>query len=50
MLGHYRHYDSELNAKKTIPITPPILVGKYMQLIAQDKKGGYFLPLPPNKH
>jgi len=40
-------FQSELNTDKPLPVIPPILVYKYIQLIGKDNKGGYFLPLPP---
>ena len=41
-------FQSELNTKKPLPNIPPILVDKYIQLIAKDNEVGYFLPLPPS--
>ena len=42
-------FQSELNTNKPLPVIPPILVDKYMQLFGKDIKGGCFLPLPPKK-
>ncbi|HQB50209.1 MAG TPA: hypothetical protein PLW33_05990, partial [Candidatus Cloacimonas sp.] len=41
-------FQSELNTMKPLPVIPPILVYKYIQLIAKDNEVGYFLPLPPS--
>jgi len=40
-------FQSELNTNYAIPVIPPILANKYMQLIGKNNKNKYLLPLLP---
>ena len=42
-------FPSELNTNKPLPVIPPILVDKYMQLFGKDIKGDTFYLYHPSK-